>query len=179
MKVRVDELPDSGRVMHFHETEAWFSTRMRSGEDAGEITLARPINVDLELVPEAEQIKLNGQLQGAVRLACSRCMQDYILKLDEPIDLMLLHPLPAGTPEEIDLRPEDLETRFFDGVTIDVDLIVAEQIFLALPQQPLCQPDCQGLCSGCGAYLNRETCKCEKRETASAFDVLRSVKLEK
>ena len=179
MKVRVDELPDSGRVMHFHETEAWFSTRIRSGEDVDEITLARPINVDLELVPEAEQIKLNGQLQGAVRLRCSRCLQDYVLKLDEPIDLLLLHPLPADTPEEIDLRPEDLDTEFFDGVTIDVDRVVAEQIFLALPQQPLCRPDCQGLCSGCGADLNREACKCEKRETPSPFDVLRSVKLEK
>ncbi|UCF00988.1 MAG: DUF177 domain-containing protein [Deltaproteobacteria bacterium] len=179
MKVRVDELPDSGRVVHFHETEAWFSSRIRSGEDAGEITLARPINVDLEVVPEAEQIKLNGQLQGAVRLRCSRCVQDYVLKLDEPIDLMLLHPLPADTPEEIGLRPEDLDTGFFDGVTIDVDLIVAEQVFLALPQQPLCQPDCQGLCSSCGADLNREACKCEKRETTSAFDVLRTVKLEK
>ena len=179
MKVRVDELPDSGRVVHFHETEAWFSSRIRSGEDAGEITLARPINVDLEVVPEAEQIKLNGQLQGAVRLRCSRCVQDYVLKLDEPIDLMLLHLLPADTPEEIGLRPEDLDTGFFDGVTIDVDLIVAEQVFLALPQQPLCQPDCQGLCSSCGADLNREACKCEKRETTSAFDVLRTVKLEK
>lgn len=177
MKVRVDELPDSGRVVHFHETDTWFSSRIRSGEDAGEITLARPINVDLELVPEAKQIKLNGQLQGAVRLRCSRCLQDYVLKLDEPIDL-LLHPLTADTPEEIDLRPEDLDTEFFDGVTIDVDLIVEEQIFLALPQQSLCQPDCQGLCSGCGADLNREACKCEKRETTSAFDVLRSVKLE-
>ena len=175
----MDELPDSGRVVHFHETEAWFSSRIRSGEDAGEITLARPINVDLEVVQEAEHIKLNGQLQGAVRLRCSRCVQDYVLKLDEPIDLMLLHPLPADTPEEIGLRPEDLDTGFFDGVTIDVDLIVAEQVFLALPQQPLCQPDCQGLCSGCGADLNREACKCEKRETTSAFDVLRTVKLEK
>jgi len=177
LKVRVDELPDSGRVVHFHETDTWFSSRIRSGEDAGEITLAQPVNVDLELVPEAKQIKLNGQLQGAVRLRCSRCLQDYVLKLDEPIDL-LLHPLTADTPEEIDLRPEDLDTEFFDGVTIDVDLIVEEQIFLALPQQSLCQPDCQGLCSGCGADLNREACKCEKRETTSAFDVLRSVKLE-
>jgi uncharacterized protein len=175
----VDELPDSGRVMHFHETEAWFSARIRSGEDVDEITLARPINVDLELVPEAEQIKLNGQLQGAVRLRCSRCLQDYLLELDEPIDLLLLYPLPADTPEEIDLRPEDLDTEFFDGVTIDVDGVVTEQIFLALPQQPLCQPDCQGLCSGCGADLNREPCKCEKKETTSPFDVLRSVKLEK
>ena len=109
MKVRVDELPDSGRVVHFHETDTWFSSRMRSGEDAGEIALAQPINVDLELVPEAEQIKLNGQLQGAVRLRCSRCLQDYVLKLDEPVDLLLLHPLSADTPEDIDLRPEDLE----------------------------------------------------------------------
>jgi uncharacterized protein len=99
--------------------------------------------------------------------------------LDEPVDLLLLHPLSADTPEEIDLRPEDLDKGFFDGVTIDVDLIVAEQIFLALPQQPICQADCQGLCSGCGADLNREACKCEKRETTSAFDVLRSMKLEK
>lgn len=178
MKVRVDELPDSGRVVHFHETDTWFSSKIRSGEDAGEITLAQPVNVDLELVPEAKQIKLNGQLQGAVRLRCSRCLQDYVLKLDEPIDLLLLHPLSADTPEEIDLRPEDLDTEFFDGVTIDVDLIVEEQIFLALPQQSLCQTDCQGLCSGCGADLNREACKCEKRETTSAFDVLRSVRLE-
>jgi uncharacterized protein len=174
----VDELPDSGRVVHFHETDTWFSSKIRSGEDAGEITLAQPVNVDLELVPEAKQIKLNGQLQGAVRLRCSRCLQDYVLKLDEPIDLLLLHPLSADTPEEIDLRPEDLDTEFFDGVTIDVDLIVEEQIFLALPQQSLCQTDCQGLCSGCGADLNREACKCEKRETTSAFDVLQSVKLE-
>jgi uncharacterized protein len=179
LKVRVDELPDSGRVMHFHETDAWFSTRIRSGEDAAEIALARPINVDLELVPEAEQVKLKGQLGGAVRLTCSRCLQDYVLELNELIDLILLHPLPEDTAEEIGLRPEDLDTEFFDGVTIDVDRVVAEQIFLALPQQPLCQPDCQGLCSGCGADLNRETCKCEKSETTSAFDVLRSVKLEK
>jgi uncharacterized protein len=174
----VDELPDSGRVMHFHETDAWFSTRIRSREDADEIALARPINVDLELVPEAEQIKLKGQLQGALRLRCSRCLQDYVLELNEPIDLMLLHLLPEDTAEEIGLRPEDLDTGFFDGVTVDVDLIVSEQIFLALPQQPLCQPDCRGLCSGCGADLNREKCKCEKRESTSAFDILRSVKLE-
>ncbi|MBW2720773.1 MAG: hypothetical protein JRC67_00875, partial [Deltaproteobacteria bacterium] len=50
MKVRVDELPDSGRVVHFHETDTWFSSKIRSGEDAGEITLAQPVNVDLELV---------------------------------------------------------------------------------------------------------------------------------
>ncbi|MFP3869874.1 MAG: DUF177 domain-containing protein, partial [Syntrophobacteria bacterium] len=79
----------------------------------------------------------------------------------------------------LNLHPRDLDTEFYDGVTIDVDLIVAEQIFLALPQKPLCQPHCRGLCPGCGADLNYESCRCEKRETGSPFDVLLSLKIER
>ena len=178
MKVRVDELPETGRVIHFHETESWLSSRMSSADDAREITLTRPVIVDLELVPEAEHIKLSGRLQATVRVGCSRCLQDFVLELDETIPLTLLQPLAADTAEEIDLRPQDLNTAFFNGETIEVDLIVSEQIFLALPQRPVCQPDCQGLCSECGADLNRESCGCEKKEIGSAFDALRAVKIE-
>jgi uncharacterized protein len=172
----VDELPDSGKVIHFHKTEPWLASRM---EGAREITLARPINVDLEVVQEADRIKLSGRLQGAVSIPCSRCLQDFVLNLNESIDFTLLRPLSADAPAELDLKPEDLDTEFFDGITIDVDLIVTEQIFLALPQKPLCEADCQGLCSGCGADLNREGCRCEKQEEGSAFAALRSVKIEK
>ena len=177
MKVRVDDLPEHGRVIHFHETEAWFSSRMSSAEGAQEITLVRPVHVNLELIPEREQLKLSGNLQTTARLACSRCLQDFVLGLDETIGVVLLRSLPEDAPEEIDLRPQDLDTEFYDGVTIDVDLIVAEQIFLALPQKPLCQPECRGLCSGCGADLNHESCRCEKRRTASAFEALQSLRI--
>jgi len=148
-------------------------------EDAPEITLASPVEVDLEVTPEADRIKLRGHLQGALQVACSRCLQDFVLDLNETIDFTLLRPLSADAPSEIDLRPEELDTEFFDGATIDVDLIVAEQILLALPQKPLCQPDCGGLCSGCGAELNREPCRCEKLDRVSVFDALRSVKIDK
>ncbi|UCG20755.1 MAG: DUF177 domain-containing protein [Deltaproteobacteria bacterium] len=176
MKVRVDELPDTGRVIHFHKTDAWLASMT---EDTREITLARPVEVDLELVPEADSIKLRGRLQGAVQIACSRCLQDFVLDLDETIDFTLLRPLSVDAPHEIDLRPEDLDTEFFDGVTIDVDFIVAEQIFLALPQKPLCQPNCVGLCSGCGAELKRESCRCEKIDKVSVFDALQFMKIDK
>jgi uncharacterized protein len=175
LKVRVDELPDVGRVIHFHKAEAWLASLT---ENDRELTLARPVEVDLELIPEADSIKLKGHLQGALRLVCSRCLQKFVLDLDETIDLTLLRYLSVDAPHEIDLRPEDLDTEFFDGVTIDVDLIVAEQIFLALPQKPLCKTDCAGICSGCGADLNREACRCEKIDSISAFDALRSVKIE-
>jgi len=175
LKVRVDELPDTGRVIHLHKTEHWLAAMT---EGAIEITLARPVEVDLELIPEADSIKLRGHLQGAVQVACSRCLQDFVLDLDETIDFSLLRSPSADAPYEIDLRPEDLDTEFFDGATIDVDLIVAEQIFLALPQKPLCQSDCAGLCSGCGAELNREACQCKKIDRGSVFDALRSMKID-
>ena len=178
MKVRVDELPDSGRAIHFHETEAWFTARMSSAEDAGEVALASPVNVDLALVPDGRHIRLSGRLQATVRVVCSRCLQNFILELDETIPLTLLLPLGEEAGEEIDLRPQDLDTTFFDGETIDVDLIVAEQIFLALPQRPLCQPDCQGLCSECGVDLNRQSCGCEKKAMGSVFDALKAVKID-
>ena len=168
----MDELPDTGRVIHFHKTDAWLASMT---EGTREITLARPVEVDLELIPETDRIKLRGHLQGALQVACSRCLQDFVLDLDE---ITLLRPLSVDAPYEIDLRPEDLDTEFFDGVTIDVDLIVAEQVFLALPQKPLCQPDCGGLCSGCGAELNREACRCEKIDRVSVFDALRAVKID-
>jgi uncharacterized protein len=172
----VDELPDTGRAIHFHKNDAWLASMT---EDAPEITLARPVEVDLELVPQADSIKLRGRLQGAVQIACSRCLQDFVLDLDEAIDFALLRPLSVDAPHEIDLRPEDLDTEFFDGVTIDLDFIVAEQIFLALPQKPLCQPDCVGLCSGCGAELKLESCRCEKIDKVSVFDALQSIKIDK
>jgi uncharacterized protein len=172
----VDEIPDTGRVIHLDKTDAWLASIT---EATREIALARPLKVDLELIPEADSIKLRGRLQGAIRIACSRCLQDFVLELDETISLTLLRPLSVDAPHEIDLRPEDLDTEFFDGVTIDIDFIVAEQIFLALPQKPLCQPDCQGLCSGCGADLEREACQCEKVDKVSVFDALRSIKIDK
>ena len=172
----MDELPDTGRVIHFHKTDPWLASMI---EDAREITLARPVEVDLEIIREADSIRLRGHLQGALQVACSRCLQDFVLDLDETIDFTLVQSPPADAPYEIDLQPEDLDTEFFDGVTIDVDLIVAEQIFLALPQKPLCRPECAGLCSGCGADLNREECKCEKIERVSVFHALQSVKIDK
>jgi len=171
----VAELPDSGRAVHFHRSEDWLADLTQVSQ---EISLARPIQVDLNLVPEGDGIKLSGRLQGAVSVPCSRCVQEFVLDLDETIDFVLLEPLPADTPEEIDLTSEDLETEFYDGVTIDVDHIVREQIFLALPQRPLCRQECKGLCPGCGADLNEKSCRCEKKETDSPFDVLRSIKIE-
>lgn len=178
MKVRVDELPKSGRVFQFHRQRAWFKEMITIEEDAREMALDRPVNVDLELIPEEDKVKVKGRVTTVIQLPCSRCLRGLSLDIDEAFAFVLLRPLPADIPEELDLGPEDLDTEFYDGVVIDLDRIVAEQIFLALPQKPLCRPDCRGICPGCGKDLNREECACPQVAEDSPFAVLKSLRTE-
>jgi len=176
LKVKVDELPEAGRVFHFHRDQGWFLETLSAPQDRREISLARPVNADVELTPELTQVQVKGRVQAALLLPCSRCLREYTFEIDEPFSLVLLKPGPEDTPGEMDLRPEDLDTEHFDGATIDLDRIVAEEILLALPQQGVCGPACKGLCAGCGADLNREPCTCPEQGKSSPFAALRSLK---
>jgi uncharacterized protein len=176
LKVRVDELPVAGRLFHFHRDVAWFREMMGSPDDCRDISLARPVHADLEIVPEGEQVKVSGRVKAAFLLLCSRCLREYTLEIDESLSLLLLKPRPEDTRAEVDLRPEDLDTEDFDGVTIDLDRIVGEEIVLALPQKGVCSPECRGLCAGCGADLNREPCTCPDQGKLSPFAALKILK---
>ena len=43
---------------------------------------------------------------------------------------------------------------------IDLNELVREQFYLALPMKPLCREDCRGLCPQCGVNWNTGTCEC-------------------
>jgi uncharacterized protein len=77
---------------------------------------------------------------------------------------------------EKELEPDEIVCEFFDGEVIEVDQLVAEQIFLALPVKVLCSEDCKGICPGCGANLNEEACRCRADRGQSPFEKLKSIK---
>jgi uncharacterized protein len=77
---------------------------------------------------------------------------------------------------EKELERDETAHEFFDGEVIEVDHLVAEQIFLALPVKVLCSEDCKGICPGCGANLNEEPCRCKAERGQSPFEKLKSIK---
>ena len=66
-----------------------------------------------------------------------------------------------STDAETPIGEEDLETSFYRDDQIDLNEVLREQFYLALPMKPLCADGCLGLCSQCGANLNLTTCGCE------------------
>jgi uncharacterized protein len=58
---------------------------------------------------------------------------------------------------------------------VDLGEALREYALLLLPMQPLCKPDCKGLCPICGVDRNVEQCACEDDAGDERFAALRSL----
>jgi uncharacterized protein len=116
--------------------------------------------------------RLRGRMSCRIELSCVRCLEPVPMEVAEDLDLLYL-PQSANTPaagesggneseglSDRGLAPEELAVSFYRDERIDLSQMAREQIVLALPMKPLCKPDCRGLCAGCGANRNRESCDC-------------------
>jgi uncharacterized protein len=68
-----------------------------------------------------------------------------------------------STEDEREVAEEDLDTSYYRDDQIDLNELLREQFYLALPMKPLCRDDCAGLCSQCGTNLNIGTCQCSSQ----------------
>jgi len=175
MRIRADEIPESGRFLHFHWDEGQLG-RFVVPEDPFKPKLVRPVNVDLEINKRTDHIRVEGSIEGIVQVTCHRCLKDVNWLMNEPIDVFLVTEERVPDEDETELGPEDLDYEFFDGEVIEIDQLVAEQIFLSLPLKVLCSEACRGICPGCGVNLNDGPCRCEKRTSESPFSKLEAIK---
>ena len=60
----------------------------------------------------------------------------------------VLYCVNCGTQLEDDL--DEIELLYLDGVIMDLEPPIRDAIVLDLPVNPLCDPDCMGLCPDCG-----------------------------
>lgn len=174
MRIRVDEIPESGRRLHFHWDQSRFSLFLPP-EDPFPVELARPLNVNLEIRKEVDHIRITGTIEGVLRTACHRCLTVFTRPLNETVDIYLVEEEESLSEEEIELEMEDLDYEFFDGEVIEIDRLVVEQVFLTLPLKVLCSEECKGLCPRCGANLNEDSCHCPRDSLDSPFSILKGM----
>jgi uncharacterized protein len=79
----------------------------------------------------------------------------------------------TGTPLP---QPDEEDPFYLDELHMaDVGEMLREYVLLELPMQPLCRPDCRGLCPECGADLNVEQCSCGSTSVDERFAALRAL----
>lgn len=131
--------------------------------DAKELRLIADLRLSGLLGHAADaSFRLRGSISAPVELVCVRCLEPFRLDLNEALDLLFL-PASANVgpeDEERELKDEDLAVSFYQNDAIDLSLLIREQLYLALPMNPVCRVDCAGLCAACGANLNLARCSC-------------------
>ena len=137
-----------------------------SHEDA---VIKEPVTTDFSLVHKNRDLHVKGTVETAIRYRCSRCAKEYTKAFSTGFDLSYL-PQPEWSSYEnveVELSYDDMEVAYYDGIAFDVNMMVLEQIELAIPMKFVCRDECKGLCYKCGADLNEGTCSCSS-ETGDA-----------
>jgi len=112
------------------------------------------------------RVVLSGTLEAAGRAECGRCLEEFAIHWEVPVDLMVLR--------DIDSDENEGETLLILQRKGEVDLRPAlrECAVLGFPQAVVCQADCKGLCSGCGIDLNLGTCDCKEQNVDPRWEGL-------
>jgi uncharacterized protein len=129
------------------------SKRLSFVEEVDELALdmgrVEPLlRFDLLLEGLVDGIRVSGAVTGEYALACSRCLRSFTRPLEVSLDELLAYP-EQGTDDD---RYEIV------GDHAHLQPIVRDAVVLDMPLNPLCRPDCRGLCATCGADRNDTDC---------------------
>ncbi len=131
MKIYVNRVPAEGLKEHATYDPAGMDMERQ------DIHLDRAFDVDARITKADQELVVNADIHCPVRFTCARCLEDFHSTLE--LDAVFSY----------EVRPTDI---------VDITDDVRQDIILAYPMIPICQPSCRGLCSRCGQNLNLGTC---------------------
>ena len=93
-----------------------------------------------------QTVTFRGMLTSEIEQTCGRCLEHVHSIVSTPFDF------------SYDIHGRE---------TIDTTDDLRDLLLLGHPDRFLCNANCRGICSRCGANLNRESCRCQHLEKHS------------
>jgi uncharacterized protein len=145
-------------------------------QDGDAYQVVAPVKVDLEIHKDKDRFRLVGKATTELELSCSRCLEAFRIPFDGAIDVRFLPASELTAEDEKEVEEEDLDTSYYRDDQIDLNELLREQFYLALPMKPLCREECAGLCSQCGTNLNTGACQCTSQWEDPRLSPLKGLK---
>jgi uncharacterized protein len=93
---------------------------------------------------------VQGEFSGKKGEECVRCLAEFDQPLSTSFNELFAFSHRSASESGL-ILPED--------ANIDLEPLVREYILIEVPINPICRPDCKGLCPVCGEDLNQITCE--------------------
>jgi uncharacterized protein len=153
-------------LSHFRQPETEFLKVFQPADLAAadeEYRITAPVDLRMVIHKDHDRFRLVGTVKTELELACSRCLEPFKMPVDREFDLRYL-PAAAAEPEtddeEAEVEDDDVAITFYRDEQLDLNDLLREQFYLALPMKPLCSEDCKGICPQCGTNRNTAPCDC-------------------
>ena len=105
-----------------------------------------PVELDLRLEAVMEGVLVTGTAHASLDGECARCLEPISDEIEVRFQELFVY--------DQDVDPdEELEVSKLQDDLVDLEPLLRDAVVLALPFQPLCNDDCPGLCTECGARL--------------------------
>ena len=108
-----------------------------------------PGELSLGVTMSGDSILVEGTFSAVFTAPCARCLEPA--RIEVTGDVRRMYSSDPALEDEPDVEP----VSHHDG-WISIFDAVRESVILSIPMVPLCDKGCMGLCSVCGANLNKE-----------------------
>lgn len=140
-----------------------------------DIEFVSPIKGKITITNSGRLLLARGDFDTAIEMECARCLADVRQQVHGEIEEQYTivdvdaaggkDVVPAIIPDEENEVPDGL----FDGVVMNVNVLIRQSAILGAPWSVLCKEDCAGLCPSCGKNKNLGACNCSSDGTYRPF----------
>ena len=150
----------------------------RIGTEVVAVPQGGALEIDLRLESVVEGVLVTGTVQAVAAGSCVRCLEPVSVPVSASFTELFAYPdtrsssrrhqeheragkhgdkhgQHADRHAEIDVEVDGLEDEVHElvGDLLDLEPVIRDAVVPSLPFQPVCRPDCPGLCVECGALL--------------------------
>ena len=128
------------------------------------------VSGSVEMMRTMRGVLVLATVTSAPVLECARCLDHFAQDLEFRIEEEFVPLVDLVTGDRVEAGEDEL--RIDARHLLDLSEAVRQYEQAAIPLQPICRPDCAGLCPECGANRNETRCDCPSGAATGPFAAL-------
>lgn len=115
----------------------------------------------LDVEKQSDTYRVRAQLRMFPKLECVRSLTPFRTDVAAESEALFVKAAQQQRSGEHELSESEMECYEHDGTALNLAEFVTDLVYTSMPDFPLCQPECRGLCSNCGCNLNEAKSCCQ------------------
>lgn len=128
----------------------------------------------VELIRTPDGVLVRCDAEVGIDAVCSRCLVPYCYEAPIEFEEIYAQQIDPVSGRKLEVEPDSF---VIDAAnTIDIREAVRQYIEMAAEMQPLCRPDCPGICPVCGTDMSIAPCQCDRTPIDPRWQALVALK---